>query len=76
MGVDLIVLVLTASGLLLSPGRSSLWHLLFRQGIMYFLAAFIGNMLPSVFIILNLNRTYFRPFLDLTTIAVIIKIKF
>ena len=56
MLLDLTVLVLTAIGLLMSPGRSSLWHLLFRQGIIYFLVAFIANVVPTVFVLLNLNR--------------------
>lgn len=52
---DLIVLVLTTVGLTMSPTRSSLWQLLFRQGIIYFVVAFIANMLPTIFALLNLN---------------------
>lgn len=59
MSFDLIVLVLTAVGLVMSPGRSSLWQLLFRQGIVYFLVAFLANMVPTIFLLLNLNRVYF-----------------
>jgi hypothetical protein len=56
---DLAVLVLTTIGLLMSANRSSLWQLLFRQGIIYFLVAFIANTLPATMLVLNLNRTYF-----------------
>jgi len=52
---DLVVLVLTTTGLYLSPARSSLWQLLFRQGIIYFIAAFVANMIPTIFLMLNLN---------------------
>ncbi|KAF8302625.1 hypothetical protein DL93DRAFT_465819 [Clavulina sp. PMI_390] len=55
MSFDLIVLILTTAGLVLSPGRSSLWQLLFRQGIVYFLVAFLCNMIPAIFLLLNLN---------------------
>ena len=43
----------------MSPGRSSLWHLLYRQGIAYFLVALIANIIPAIFLMLNLNRMYF-----------------
>ena len=59
MSFDFVVLVLTTIGLVMSPGRSSLWQLLFRQGIIYFLVAFIANTVPAVFLLLNLNRMYF-----------------
>lgn len=59
MSFDFLVLVLTTTGLLMSPGRSSLWHLLFRQGIAYFLVALIANIIPAIFLALNLNRMYF-----------------
>ena len=54
---DLLVLVLTTIGLIISPGRSSLWHLLFQQGVVYFIVAFVANMLPTILVPLNLNRT-------------------
>jgi hypothetical protein len=38
------------------PGRSSLWQFLFRQGVVYFLVAFIANF---IFLFLNLNGAYF-----------------
>ena len=56
---DLLVLLLTTIGLVLSPGRSSLWHLLFRQGVGYFVVAFIANLIPAILISINLNRKYF-----------------
>lgn len=59
MSLDLIVLVLTMVGLVISPGRSSLWNLLFRQGVIYFLVAFVANVVPTVFLVLNLNRTHY-----------------
>lgn len=59
MSFDLIVLVLTTFALVKSPSRSSLWQLLFRQGIIYFLVAFIANMIPAIFLVLNLNSTCF-----------------
>jgi len=54
---DLIVLVLTTIGLVMSPARSSLWQLLFQQGIIYFLVAFIANMTSAIFLVVNLNST-------------------
>ena len=56
MSFDLIVLLLTTIGLVRSPGQSSLWQLLFRQGVVYFLVAFVANTLPTTFLLLNLNR--------------------
>ena len=55
---DLLVLLLTTIGLVISPGRSSLWHLLFRQGVVYFVVAFISNLIPAIFIPIDLNRKY------------------
>jgi len=55
MSFDLVVLVLTTIGLVRSPGRSSLWQLLFRQGVIYFLIAFVANTVTVVFLLLNLN---------------------
>ena len=58
MSFDFIVLVLTTIGLVRSPTRSSLWQLLFRQGIIYFLVAFIANSIPTIFLLLDLNSMY------------------
>jgi len=55
MSFDCIVLVLTTVKLLKSPGRSSLWHLLFRQGIIYFIVALVAYILLATFLLLNLN---------------------
>jgi len=59
MSFDCLVLVLTTIKLLRSPGRSSLWHLLFRQGIIYFIVALVAYILLATFLLLNLNCTYF-----------------
>ena len=63
MSFDLVVLVLTTIGLVRSPSRSSLWQLLFRQGVIYFLVAFVANTVPVVFLSLNLNSTCFLNFM-------------
>jgi len=55
MSFDLIVLILSTTGLLLSPGRSNLWQLLFKDGIVFFLIAFCANLFPAVFSLMNLN---------------------
>ena len=54
MALDLIVFVLAIIGLLMSA-RSSLWKLLFRDGIIYFVIAFSANLTVAVFVLLNLN---------------------
>jgi len=56
---DFLVLMLTTIRLVTTPGRSSLWQLLFQQGVVYFLVAFVANLLPTIFLLLNLNRKYF-----------------
>jgi hypothetical protein len=55
MFVDLTVLVVSTVGLLLTPGRSSLWKLLFKDGIIFFLTAFICNALAATVLLLDLN---------------------
>lgn len=57
MAFDFTVLAVSTAGLLRSGGRqgSDLWKLLFRDGIVYFLVAFIGNAVAAVFTILHLN---------------------
>ncbi|KDN37797.1 hypothetical protein RSAG8_09952, partial [Rhizoctonia solani AG-8 WAC10335] len=57
MAFDLTVLVVSTAGLLRSGGwqSSDLWKLLFRDGIAYFLVAFVGNAIAAVFTILHLN---------------------
>lgn len=54
MGFGLILLVLSTTGLLISA-RSSLWKLLFRDGIAYFIISFYANLTVAVFVLLNLN---------------------
>lgn len=55
MFVDLAVLIISTIGLLLTPGRSSLWKLLFKDGIIFFLTAFFCNALAATVLLLNLN---------------------
>lgn len=55
MGYDFIVLCLTSLGLLLSATRSSLWQLLFRDGMFYFAISFSANLVPAVLNVVNLN---------------------
>jgi hypothetical protein len=55
MFVDLTVLVISTIGLLLTPGRSSLWKLLFKDGIIFFITAFIANALAATVLLLDLN---------------------
>jgi len=57
MAFDLVVLVMSVAGLLRAGGTqgSDLWKLLFRDGIAYFVVAFVGNAVASVFTILHLN---------------------
>jgi len=62
MVFDFIVLVLTTIGLVMSPNRSSLWQLLFRQGVIYFVVTCLANLVPTVFLLLDLNRTHFLLF--------------
>jgi len=52
---DLTVLALSVTGLLLSPGRSTLWKLLFTDGMVYFIVSFTAYLFPVVFAYLNLN---------------------
>src|ERR1700733_194659 len=56
---DFIVMVFMTIRLVKYPARSSLWHLLFRQGVIYFLVAFLANLIPGIFSLLNLSRTYY-----------------
>ncbi|CAE7230200.1 unnamed protein product [Rhizoctonia solani] len=57
MAFDLTVLLISTAGLLRSGGwqSSDLWKLLFRDGIFYFVVAFVGNAIAAVFTILHLN---------------------
>ena len=55
MFFDLVVLVVTTTGLLMTPGRSSLWKLLFKDGVVFFLMAFFSNTAAAIMLLLNLN---------------------
>ncbi|KAH8829306.1 hypothetical protein DL96DRAFT_1597609 [Flagelloscypha sp. PMI_526] len=56
MVFDFVVLCLTAYKLFLGSGqRSKLIELVFKDGLIYFVIAFLGNMLATVFMLLNLN---------------------
>lgn len=48
MAYDLLVLVLSSYGLVRTSGRSDLWALLFRDGIVYFMVAFSANTIATV----------------------------
>ncbi|CAL1702301.1 unnamed protein product [Somion occarium] len=53
---DLIILCFTVVALYAKhKSRSDLWHLLFRDGLVYFFITFFCNALPAVFNVLNLN---------------------
>ncbi|KAG8954573.1 hypothetical protein FRC03_011421 [Tulasnella sp. 419] len=55
MAYDLVVLSVTITGLVRVTGRSGIWQLLFADGLFYFIVAFTANLIPAVFLILNLN---------------------
>jgi len=55
MFTDLSVLIVTLAGLSWSPGRSGLWRMLWDQGIMFFIVAFVANLIPAVMLLVNLN---------------------
>jgi len=55
MFTDLTVLIVTLAGLSWSPGRSGLWRMLWEQGIMFFLVAFVANLIPAIMLLINLN---------------------
>ncbi|EAU89638.1 hypothetical protein CC1G_02527 [Coprinopsis cinerea okayama7 len=56
MSFDFLVLALTAFKLFTpSNGRSRLVELIFNDGLIYFLIAFLANLLATIFMLLNLN---------------------
>jgi hypothetical protein len=56
MCLDFIVLCLTGYKLyFLSTGRSRLVNLIVRDGLMYFIVAFVANLIATTFILLQLN---------------------
>ena len=48
MGFDLIIFGYTCTALLRNSSRSGLWHLLFRDGLIYWTVTFSVNMIPAV----------------------------
>ena len=48
MGFDLTILAFTLTYLMKHKARSSLWSLLFTDGLVYFITAFCFNALPAV----------------------------
>jgi hypothetical protein len=64
MTFDLVVLVVSCWGLIVAYGRSDLWALLFKHGVIYFVVAFGANTIPVVLLVLNLN-----PAMNLIAIA-------
>lgn len=56
MVFDFVVLSLTAFKLLSPPtGRSRLVELIFNDGLIYFVIAFLANLIATIFMLLNLN---------------------
>jgi len=55
MFTDFTVMILTIIGLYRVPGRSSLWTMIFQQGLIYFMVAFLANLSVVVLLLLNLN---------------------
>lgn len=55
MFTDLTVLLVTLAGLSWNPGRSGLWRMLWDQGILYFVTAFVANLIPAVMLLIDLN---------------------
>ncbi|TCD71332.1 hypothetical protein EIP91_011103 [Steccherinum ochraceum] len=56
MGFDFTILCFTIAALAFRhKARSDLWHLLFRDGLVYFVITFMCNALPAVFNVINLN---------------------
>ncbi|KZW03891.1 hypothetical protein EXIGLDRAFT_827838 [Exidia glandulosa HHB12029] len=55
MAFDFIVLVLSTTGLLCSQSRSTVWHMLFRDGLVFFFSTFSANAVAAVLNVVNLN---------------------
>lgn len=55
MGFDFVILVLSTVGLLMSSTRSTLWKLLFYDGIIFFTVTFAANAVAAVLNVLDLN---------------------
>lgn len=48
MGFDLCIFVYTSVALLRNSTRSGLWHMLFRDGLIYWAVTFCVNSIPAV----------------------------
>ena len=48
LGLNLVITVLHVVGLVKSDEGSSVWELLFREGVIYYLTAFAFNAVPAV----------------------------
>lgn len=56
MGFDLLVLCLTGYKLLFPrSGRSKLVKMIFGDGLIFFIVAFVANLIATIFMVLNLN---------------------
>lgn len=55
MCFDALVMCLSAIKLMPRTGNSQLIRLLFKDGLIYFMVAFIANLLATIFMLLNLN---------------------
>jgi len=55
MCFDFVVMVLTATKLFSTTGRSRLVGLIFNDGLIYFVIAFAANTVATTFMLLNLN---------------------
>ncbi|KAF8636935.1 hypothetical protein AX17_003186 [Amanita inopinata Kibby_2008] len=56
MSFDFLVLILTGCKLIYpASGRSRLVNLIFKDGLIYFVIAFLANLLATIFMLLNLN---------------------
>jgi len=55
MSFDTLVLGLAMVGLHRLPSRSSLWNFMFRDGVSFFMVAFICNLIVAIMAILNLD---------------------
>jgi len=55
MAFDLLILVLSAWKLLNKRQSSQIVTLLFKDGLIYFIIAFLANFIATVFMLLNLN---------------------
>ncbi|RPD61894.1 hypothetical protein L226DRAFT_571294 [Lentinus tigrinus ALCF2SS1-7] len=55
MGFNLIILVIHVIGLLRRDHSASIWEMLFKDGVIYYLGAFSCNALPAILNVVNLN---------------------